>query len=272
MTRRRSQKRAVNDALVMQAIDGIAKKKWKNPNEAGKALGISRHTIGRRMKGGKSTAQSVEARQLLTIPEEKALVEWIKRLTITGHPATHAFIREMAEEIRNRRVSQINIDMNLVTYPPIGNSWVPTFLKRHAELQTTLSHAIEASRITTITKPAMRTFFQYYQSTLTESQIDTYNIYNMDETGIFQISYLIIGFAIGDIQRSYIIIDKHLCKKYQEWITIVKCICVDRSSISPLVIFKGENFMLNWIPLNAPNNWKFSNNSKEYSSNEHGLM
>ena len=60
--------------------------------------------------------ESREGAQLLSIPEEKALVEWITRLTITGHPATHAFIREMAEEIRQRRVSQINNEMELIYY------------------------------------------------------------------------------------------------------------------------------------------------------------
>ena len=63
--------------------------------------------------------ESRENQQLLTIPEEKALVEWIRRLTITGHPATHTFIREMAEELRQRRVSQINDEMDLVCYLPI---------------------------------------------------------------------------------------------------------------------------------------------------------
>jgi len=91
----------------------------------------------------------------------------------------------MAEELRQRRVSQINDEMDLVCYLPIGNSWVPNFLKRHPELETTLSRAIEASRITAITKQAMRAFFSDYQATLTEHQIEAQNIYNMDETGIF---------------------------------------------------------------------------------------
>lgn len=185
MTRRKSQKRVENETLIIQALDGIAQKRWKTAWAAAKTLGISRHTIARRMKGGKSVMESRENQQLLTIPEEKALVEWIRRLTITGHPATHTFIREMAEELRQRRVSQINDEMDLVCYLPIGNSWVPNFLKRHPQLETTLSRAIEASRITTITKPAMRAFFSDYQATLTEHQIEAQNIYNMDETGIF---------------------------------------------------------------------------------------
>jgi predicted MFS family arabinose efflux permease len=71
--------------------------------------------------------ESQENLQLLTFPEEKALVGWITCLTVTGHPTTYTFIREMAEEIRKRCVNQINEEMELVSYPPIGTSWVPTF-------------------------------------------------------------------------------------------------------------------------------------------------
>jgi hypothetical protein len=71
-----------------------------------------------------------------------------------------------------------------------------------------LSKIIEASRITAITKSAMRAFFNEYQSVLIEGEILPSNSYNIDETGIFQASELIIGFAIGDTQHSYVVIDK----------------------------------------------------------------
>jgi len=91
-------------------------------------------------------------------------------------------------------------------------------------------------------------------------------------------SWLILGFAVGDTQRVYVVVDKHLrqtCKATpgrQEWVTVIECICVDGTNIPPLVIFKGENFMSNLIPQDALADWKFSNNSKGWSSNEHGLM
>jgi hypothetical protein len=278
MPRPKSQKRNQNDALITEALNGIAQKRWKTPYAAAKALGVSYATIKRRVRGGQTVAESKENVQLLTFPEEKALVGWITRLTSTGHPATHAFIREMAEEIRKRRVDQINKEMELVFYPPIGTSWVPSFLKRHSQLGTTLSKIIEASRITAITKSAMRAFFNEYQSVLTEGEILPSNSYNIDETGIFQASELIIGFAIGDTQRSYVVVDKLQRKQYQatpgrqEWVTAIECICTDGTNIPPLIIFKGDNFVSSWIPKNAPTDWKFSCNSKGWTSNEHGIM
>ena len=75
--------------------------------------------------------------------------------------------------------------MDLVFYLPIDNFLIPNFLKQHPELETTLSRAIETSRITTIIKPAMHAFFSDYQAILTEHQIEAQNTYNMDETDIF---------------------------------------------------------------------------------------
>ena len=57
------------------------------------------------------------------------------------------------------------------------------------------------------------------------------------------------GFSIGTIESTYIIIDSSLCMKYQvypswqEWISVVECICSDRISITLLVIFKGKNVL-----------------------------
>jgi hypothetical protein len=59
--------------------------------------------------------------QLLSPAEEKALVKWVKQLTIAGYPARHSILREMAEEVRAQRVASINdSSMQLVFYRPIG--------------------------------------------------------------------------------------------------------------------------------------------------------
>ena len=72
------------------------------------------------MDGSKSTAESREWQQILTIPEENALAECITRLAILGHPLRHPFIRELAEEIRSSRWQPTD---NSPSYQPtIGNT------------------------------------------------------------------------------------------------------------------------------------------------------
>ena len=90
------------------------------------------------MDGGKSTAESREPQQILTIAEENALAECITHLAITGHPPKHAFIRELAEEIRSTRLRNQNDPSNVpVPQLAIGDSWVQCFIHRHSDLVTT---------------------------------------------------------------------------------------------------------------------------------------
>ena len=132
--------------VYKKALAGLFSGLYESEYAAAKALRVSANTLGRRRKGRRSLAKVHESSQLPSAAEEKALTRWITCLTYSGYPATHAFIREMAEEIRQRHVQTINSDgMNLVSYPPIGISWVLTFLQRHPKLQTTLMHSIEAS-------------------------------------------------------------------------------------------------------------------------------
>ena len=71
----------------------------------------------------------------------------------------------------------------------------------------------------------------------------------------FIIMRLVVGFAIGAAQTSYVVVDSHLQKKYQaqlgrqEWVTAIEYICADGSSIAPLIIFKGKNLCNTGIPL-----------------------
>jgi len=73
----------------------------------------------------------------------------------------------------------------------------------------------------------------------------------MDETGNLHrlIISLTVGFAIGESQSSYVVVDSTIRRKYQaqpgrqEWITVVECICADGSTIRPRIIFKGKSLM-----------------------------
>jgi len=71
-------------------------------------------------------------------------------------------------------------------------------------------------------------------------------------------------------------VDSQLRRKYQaepgrqEWVTAVECISADGHVITPLIIFKGENLMNSWIPMDIVGKWKFACNCKGWTSNIHG--
>ena len=70
--------------------------------------------------------------------------------------------------------------------------------------------------------------------------IKSKNMYNMDES----------GFSIGEKEAERCIINAQIHQKFQakpecqEWIIMMKCICVDENIIPPLVIFRAENLTI----------------------------
>src|SRR5438270_4775698 len=170
------------DNKVKQALAGLASKRWPTVYAAAKAVGMSKKTLESRWKGGKSRAQAREEQQKLTKAEEKVLVSWITHLTATGHPARHAFIKDMAEEIRQQRGSQIDVGRDSRDLP-LGTTWVQQFIGRHSQLKTVISQSIEAARITDVTTEVVTNFFKALEVCMKEYDITTENMYNMDETG-----------------------------------------------------------------------------------------
>jgi hypothetical protein len=185
MVRCRSTRAAENDIKIQAAKRGLSNGTYSTVYSAAMGVGMSHKTLGRHMKGGKSCAEAKEEQQHCSKAEEKSLVRWALMMTSTGHPIPYQFLGEMAEEIRRQRLTKINDDsITLVSYPPLGQSWIPRFLSRHPELQTKLTRSIEHSRIKYVSEELVNQFFIDYKSRRKEFDIRPENIYNHDETGI----------------------------------------------------------------------------------------
>ena len=257
------------DEQILMAIEALKKKEFKTPYAASKHFKVSYSTLYRRMQGGLSVSESREPQQILSAAEEAAIVNWICHSGAMGFPPTHSLIREIADELRKRRLFNIN-DQNiqLVTYEPIGQEWVLRFLKRHPELETVMSKTIEKAR-TEITREQVENWFKELKEIIEEYKILPENMYNLDETGS----------SMGTIEEGYIVVDKESqMKRYkaepgrQEWITVLECICADGTSIAPMIIFKGKNVNSGWIPENVPDNWKFAANTKGWTNNSFAVQ
>src|SRR5947207_8528255 len=149
MPARKSQKRAEADKRIEKALEELSSGQFQSIHAAARANNVSHVTLLRRMDGGKSTAESREPQQILTIPEENTLAECITRLAILGHPLKHSFINELAEEIQSshRNPSEISSSQS-----SIDDSWVQRFIHRHPEFETACSQTIEIARIREVTK------------------------------------------------------------------------------------------------------------------------
>ena len=159
-------------------------------------------------------------------------------------------------------------DIRLVNYDPVGRDWVARFLSRHPELESARRKCIEAARIKDVSVERLTKWFEDLRRVIEEHNIESENIYNMDES----------GFAIGDVEASQRIINATICQRFQakpgcqKWVTALECICATGSSLPPLIIFKGENFSCQWIPADIHKAWRFDGNTKGWMSNKHGLF
>jgi len=110
-------------------------------------------------------------------------------------------------------------------------------------------------------------FDAFEKVVINDDDVHPENVYNMDES----------GFSIGTINASRVIVNTQIGQRYQanpgrqEWVSVVECISMDGSSISPMIIFKGEKLLSNWIPGGLPKDWVFTCNLKGWTSNDHGL-
>jgi predicted transcriptional regulator len=289
MVRQKTQKSKELEALLAEAILGIQNKKYKSSYEAAKALGLSRNTVSKRVSQQRPSRQEArQKQQLLSKNQERTLLKWIKELTNSGYAPSHRILREVADEVRSNKCRvfqpqqqhiQQHIQQHLQQQPqtqqlqpqipnlPLGQEWVPRFIQRHPNLRVKLGRRVEAQRMNGVTKQVLKGWFDAYKSLITELKIETYNTYNMDET----------GFSIRTMQSTRIIVDSTLRTRFQahpgrqEWVSAVECICIDGTAIDPLIIFKGQNILQSWIPKEVIQKWHFSANTKGWTSNLHGL-
>ena len=149
MTKTKSQRIIETDRKMKEALAALALKQFSSVHQATKHFNIGHNTLGHRLAGGKSVAESRELVQLLTIPEETALSQWITQLTVSDYPMSQAFLREMIEKIRQKRVHDVNKpSIQLIIYESIGKQWIQRFLQRYSHLKTAMNHFIELSCIT----------------------------------------------------------------------------------------------------------------------------
>jgi len=257
MVRRRSEKAAEHEAQIQIALQGLADGTYMSTDHAVTSLGVSKTTLIRRLKGGKSRQEGRETFQLLTPQEEKALADWISNATAAGNPINQQYIKELADEMRRSRVDHSDVQEQFLR--PIGITWVPAFLKHHPHLQTKLSRSIEWTRISDVTREQVIKFNEDFRHLIHEKKVKLENIYNSDETGIKALfCILIIGSSIGTCQGTNVVVDTSVKHAYaaqpgrQEWVTVIECISASGSKIPPYVIFKGEHLVSIWLPATPP--------------------
>ena len=250
---------------MAKAIQSCSKKNGLSATRAAVKFGVSKSTLLRRLRGGKTRSVSHQHQQLLTAAEEKALCNWISRLNDRGFPPRVANVPEFAAWILKQRKRG----------PPIpavlpGRSWARRFFLRHPELLRKWSRRISKERADNAEDNALlEAWFEAYEAAVRTNGIAEANIWNMDET----------GFAMGPARNAKVVLTarnaegKARMPGNRDWVTAVECVSAAGRHLDPLVIFKGSRILQNWIPagpeaLEATRSWSLACSAKAFTDND----
>jgi hypothetical protein len=189
--------------------------------------GIPRSTLQDRFTGRRPKDEDVANRQLLTIPQERVLADWIRFWGYRGIPLTRHNIRFKAMVLSGRNV---------------GINWIYRFLRRHPELKSVMASAMASNRARQVNWTVVQDFYNILFEELGTLCIPPANIWNADEKGL----------VCGNDGHVKVFVDRKQRKTVKigvtdrDLTTVIECISPLGTSIAPMIIFKGKRQAQQW--------------------------
>ena len=214
-------------------------------------------TLHHRARGRRSKEQKAQNQQYLTLLEEKALVEFVLRMSDLGNPIRIKFLPSLAFSIARQRSST-----DRATKPP-GENWAYAFKRRHPALKSRRVGALDWRRHGNNIYDKVVNWFELIGKVLQDPAILPENIYNMDETGVMLSMLGSVKVFMGkDDPRDY-----RGTNVKRTTVTAIECISADGRSLSPMIIWPATTHRANWTTYPTPG-WHYTfsesgfNNSK----------
>ena len=177
----------------------LAYKAWQESNDmsirkAARIYGISRSTLHRRTKGALSNKASRQARQRLSVGEEEALQLWLLQLNKWGWPARISQLEAIAIDLLRAKGD----------IEELGIYWTRSFLLRYPELKKKFVVGLDKERSLAQNPDIITNWFQLFRDIVKEYDINSNDIYNIDEKGIL----------IGVIKKVKVLVSKYKKNHY----------------------------------------------------------
>jgi hypothetical protein len=118
---------------------------------------------------------------------------------------------------------------------PLGKNWVSRFIKRSPTLNHGRSQPLAKDRILSMIPSQIEGWFRDFQDVVQLYNIDTQDIWNMDE----------IGFQMGHSQKENVGFNrtmghaKAVTTGMTAWVSVLECINMDGRALPSLVIHRG---------------------------------
>ena len=180
----KSSESGANEIRIQNAIVAYNTRQYRSIRKVARAFKVPYSTIKDRLSEASSRAQAREAQQNLSNAEEKTLVRWITRLTVTGFPASPKLVLEMAEEIRRERVFLApQASSGSLGLRPVGHNWLTRFKQRNPEISGIWTRQIASSRFKAAIQEVIKPWFDTIAEICSEYRYPPEHRYNMNESG-----------------------------------------------------------------------------------------
>jgi hypothetical protein len=158
----------------------------------------------------------------------------------------------------------------------LGKGWVDRFIQRYqVDLISRWATGIDRSRHQADSGLKYKLYFDLLMDKISQYNVKPRYIYNMDEK----------GFMLGVLTRSKRVFSRrlyeegkikaHIQNGNREWITLLACICANRSYIKPSLIYQSASSSIqdSWLQAFDPNDHRvyFASSPSGWTNNELGL-
>ena len=213
-----------------------------------------------RAHGRRTREEKAAKQQYLTPQEEKALVQYVLRLSKNGYPVPVKLLRSLAFVIRCRRSSVFQVPAADSAIQPPGKNWPQGFYKRHPELQARRLKALDWTRHEHNIYDKVTDWFTIIGKELSEPAISQENVYSTDETGVL----------LGRLGSLKVLVGRDELRNYRgagvqrTLITAIECISGDGRSLDPLIIWPAVTHRSTWTAHPTPG-WHFACSKTGYT-------
>lgn len=215
---------------------------------------VPRTTVHYRKQGRPTRKEKDQKQQYLTPPKEKALVDFLLRMSASGSGVRIKYIPSLAHTIARRRAT------NQPTEPP-KRKWPQAFQKRHPELKARMNRAIALERHNNSIYNKVVHWFEVIEPELRRPDVLPENVYNMDKTGIMLSKLSSVKILVErDDRRNY-----RAAGEKRTMVTSTECVSASGKYLNPMIIWPASTHRSNWTVHPTPG-WAYALSKLGYNN------
>jgi hypothetical protein len=250
-------------AALSEGLDPTKPKTYVALSECSK---VPPSTLWHRAHGRPSRQEKATGQQYLTPSEEKALVNYVLRMSDYGYPVPVKYLRSLAFVIARQRSCVFYTPSTDEVIKSPGKNWPQAFYKRHPELKSKRVKALDWNRHDNNIYDKITHWFEVIGRELHDPVILQENVYNMDETGVMLSMLKSLKVLVGkDDARSY----RGVGVK-RTMVTAIECISGDGRSLLPMIIWPATTHRSNWTTYPTPG-WHYAYSESGYTDSKISL-